>query len=77
MSCVLVISEWGVVVVRGAPSLSVRVVVCGRDRCLWGWALSLVGTVVIRGAELSFAGAVCRCWVLCVVEGRLAVVWGW
>ena len=46
---------WGTVTVR---SLSVGVVVCGRSHCLWGWALSLVGAVVIRGAGLSFAGAV-------------------
>ena len=45
---------WGTVAVR---SLSVGIV-CGRGRCSWGWALSLVGTVVIRGAGLSFAGAV-------------------
>ena len=57
MSWVLIISEWGVVI-RGAPSLSVCVVICGRDRCLWGWVLSLVGTVIIHGAGLSFAGAV-------------------
>ena len=58
VSWALVVSGWGVVVVRGAQSLSVGVVVCGRGRCSWGWALSLVGAVVIRGAGLSFAGAV-------------------
>ena len=58
MSWVLAISEWGVVVVRGAPSLSVGIVVCGHGRYLWGWALSLVGAVVIHEAGLSFAGAV-------------------
>ena len=58
VSWVLAISEWGVVVVHGAPSLSVGVVVCGRGRYSWGWALSLVGAVVIREAGLSFAGAV-------------------
>ena len=58
MSWALAISEWGVVIVRGAPSLSVGIVVCGRGRYSWGWALSLVGAVVIREAGLAFAGAV-------------------
>ena len=71
VSWAFVISEWGVVVVRGGPSLSLGVVV--------------VGAVVVRGAGLSlFMGlgcrlrVPCRCWwVLGVVEGRPAVVWGW
>ena len=58
VSWALAISEWGVVIVRGALSLSVGVVICGHGCYLWGWALSLVGTVVIREAGLSFAGAV-------------------
>ena len=70
VSWALAISEWGVVIVRGAPSLSMGVVVCGRGRYSWGWALSLVGTVGLRVL-------CCRWWVLGVVEGRPAVVWGW
>ena len=58
MSWALTISEWGVVVVRGAPSLSMGIVVCGHGHYLWGWALLLVGTVIIREAGLLFAGAV-------------------
>ena len=58
MSWALAISEWGVVVVCGALSLSVGIVVCGHCHYSWGWALSLVGAVVIREAGLSFVGAV-------------------
>ena len=58
MSWVLVISEWGVVIICGGPSLSLGVVVCGHGHCSWGWAMSLVGTVIICGAGLSFAGTV-------------------
>ena len=58
MSWVLTISEWGVVVICGEPSLSMGIVICGRSRYSWGWALSLVGTIVICEAGLSFAGAV-------------------
>ena len=77
MSWALVVSGWGVVVVRGAPLLSVGVVVCGRGRCSWGWALSLVGAVVIRGLGCRLRVLCRRWWVLGVVEGRPAVVWGW
>ena len=58
MSWVLIISEWGVVIVCGVPSLSMGIVVCGHGHCLWGWVLSLVGTVIIHGTGLSFVGAV-------------------
>ena len=58
MSWALVVSGRGVIVIRGALSLSVGVVVCGHGHCSWGWALLCVGAVVIRGAGLSFAGAV-------------------
>ena len=58
LRAVQVVRGWGVVVIRGAPSLSVGIVVCGRGRCSWGWALSLVGAVIICGAGLSFVGAV-------------------
>ena len=78
MSWALVISEWGViVVVHGGPSLSLGIVV--------------VGTVVVHGARRCHLGAqslfvglgcclrvpCCRWWVLGVVEGHPAVVWGW
>ena len=58
MSWALVISEWGVIIIHGAPSLSMRIVICGCDCCSWGWVLLLVGTVIIHGAGLSFSGAV-------------------
>ena len=58
VSWAFAIGEWGVVVVRGGPSLSLGVVVCGRCRCSWGWALSFVGAVVVHGPGLSFGGAV-------------------
>ena len=58
VSWALAVSGWGVIVVHGAPSLSMGVVVCGHSHCLWGWVLSLVGMVIIHGAGLSFADAV-------------------
>ena len=72
VSWALVISEWwgrrrpwGTVAVPGrcrlcAWSLSagLGVVVCGHGRCSWGWALSFVRAVVVRGPGLSFGGAV-------------------
>ena len=81
----------GVVVVCGGPSLSLGVVVCARGRCSRGWALSSVGVVVVRGAgrcrlcvRSLFVGLgcrlgvpCCRWWVLGVVEGRPAILWGW
>ena len=91
VSWAFVISEWGVVVIRGGPSLSLGVVVCGHGRCSQGWALSSVGVVVVRGAgrcclwvRSLFVGLGCRLgvlcrrwWVLGVVEGRPAILWGW
>ena len=89
VSWALIISEWGVVVswalvISEWGSLSS----VGDHRC--PWALSFVGAVVVHGAGRCRLGArslfvglgyrlwvPCHCWwVLGVVEGRLAVVWG-
>ena len=72
VSWALVISEWGgrrrpwgTVAVPGRCRLCARslfaglgVVACGRCRCSWGWALSVVRAVIVRGPGLSFGGAV-------------------
>ena len=58
VSWALVINERGVVIIHGGPSVSLGIVVCGRGHCSWGWAMLLVGVVVICGAGLLFVGAV-------------------